>query len=73
MAEQFERLAAEALALDPERREQLVQLLVASLEGHSDDDVLAAEVERRSADMESGATQGLALSEALDLIRARLK
>ena len=69
----FELLAAEALKLTPGEREQFVQLLVASLDIDEDaDDALAAEVERRNKDVESGAAQGIPLDEALALVRSRL-
>ncbi|NVD99083.1 MULTISPECIES: addiction module protein [unclassified Massilia] len=74
MQTHFELLAAEALKLLPQEREAFVQLLTASLEADiSNDDALASEVERRIADVESGATHVIPMAEALALVRASLK
>lgn len=74
MESTFERLAAQALTLTPDEREAFVQLLSASLEDDSAaDDALDADIARRVADIESGATQAIPMDEALMLVRAGLK
>ena len=74
MQSQFELLAAEALRLTSNEREAFLQLLTASLdEDVVAEDLLATEIERRIADVESGATQVIAVDEALALVRADLK
>jgi len=74
MQTQFELLATEALKLLPQEREAFVQLLIDSLEADvSIDDALASEVERRIADVESGATHVIPMAEALALVRTSLK
>ena len=67
--DQFELLAAQALELMPQEREAFVQLLIASLETEASvDDALAAEVERRIAEIENGTTQLIPMGEALALV-----
>lgn len=74
MQTQFELLAREALKLTLDEREAFLQLLTASLnEDAVAEDVLATEIERRIADVESGATRVIAVDEALALVRAGLK
>lgn len=74
MQTQFELLAREALKLTLDEREAFLQLLTASLnEDAVAEDVLAAEIERRIADVESGATRVIAVDEALALVRSGLK
>lgn len=74
MQTQFELLAAEALRLTSDEREAFLQLLTASLDEDAiAEDVLATEIERRIADVESGATHVIAVDEALALVRAGLK
>ncbi len=74
MQSQFELLTTEALKLTSDEREAFVQLLLASLATEADiDEALAAEVERRNADVESGKTQVVPIGEALALVRAGLK
>ena len=74
MQKQFDLLATEMLKLTVDEREALAQLLLASLDAEADnDDALAAEVERRIADVESGATKAIPMHEALSLVRACLK
>lgn len=71
---QFELLAREALKLTLDEREAFLQLLTASLnEDAVAEDVLAAEIERRIADVDSGATRVIAVDEALAVVRAGLK
>jgi len=74
MQSQFELLASEALKLTSDEREAFLQLLAASFDEVSGaEDALATEIERRIADVESGATPVIAVSEALALVRAGLK
>jgi putative addiction module component (TIGR02574 family) len=74
MQTQFELLAAEALRLTSDEREAFLQLLAASLDEDAvAEDLLATEIERRIADVESGATHVIAVDEALALVRAGLK
>lgn len=74
MRSQFDILVAEALKLTADEREAFVQLLATSLDQDGvADEALAAEVERRVADVERGATSVLPLDEALALVRAGIK
>lgn len=74
MQTQFDLLAAEALRLTTHEREAFLQLLAASLDDDAvAEDLLATEIERRIADVESGATQVIGIDEALVLLRAGLK
>ena len=74
MQSHFELLTTQALKLTSDERESLVQLLLTSLAQEDDnDEALAAEVERRNADIESGEVQVIPIDEALALIRAGLK
>lgn len=74
MRSQFDILVAEALKLTADEREAFVQLLATSLDQDGvADEALAAEVERRVADVERGATPVIPLDEALALVRAGLK
>ena len=74
MQSQFELLTTQALKLTSEERESLVQLLLTSLTQEADiEEALAAEVERRNADIESGEVQAIPIDEALAMIRAGLK
>jgi putative addiction module component (TIGR02574 family) len=74
MQSRFELLAAAALKLTSDEREAFVQLLAASLDQDgAAEDALAAEIEHRIADVESGATQVIPMDEALALVRAGLK
>ncbi|MBA5688061.1 addiction module protein [Rugamonas apoptosis] len=74
MQSQFDILTAQALKLTPDEREAFVQLLAASLDQDiAEDEALAAEVARRIADLESGATQAIPLADAFASVRAGLK
>lgn len=74
MQSQFELLTTQALKLTSEERESLVQLLLTSLTQEADiEEALAAEVERRNADIESGEVQAIPIDEALAMIRAGWK
>jgi putative addiction module component (TIGR02574 family) len=74
MANQLEALEAEALKLTSGERAAFAQLLLASLDEDAEiEEAWAAEVERRIADVESGAVQVIPISEALAQVRAALK
>ena len=74
MGNQLEALEAEALKLTSSERAAFAQLLLASLDEDSEiEEAWATEVERRIADIESGAVQVIPISEALDRVRAALK
>jgi len=71
---QLEILEAEVLKLTPGERAALAQRLLASLDEDADiEEAWAAEVERRIADVESGAVQVIPIAEALARVRAALK
>jgi putative addiction module component (TIGR02574 family) len=70
----LELLEEEALRLTPGERASLAQRLLASLEVDSEiEEAWAAGVERRIAEVESGAVQAIPISEALAQVRASLK
>ena len=74
METQLEILESEALKLTLGERAALAQRLLASLDEDSEiEDVWAAEIERRIADVESGAVQVIPIAEALARVRAALK
>jgi putative addiction module component (TIGR02574 family) len=74
MANQLEALEAEALKLKSSERAAFAQLLLASLDEDAEiEEAWAAEVERRIADVESGAIQVIPISEALAQLRTALK
>jgi putative addiction module component (TIGR02574 family) len=74
MQSRFDLLASEALRLTADEREAFLQLLTASLdEDAGAEGLLAAEIERRIADVESGGTPVIGMDEALALVRAGLK
>lgn len=58
----MEEVARQALALDEQERAEVAARLLDSLEqsDEAEDDVWAAELERRAAELESGAVQGVA-------------
>lgn len=71
MARSARELFEEVMGLDPEERETLLRLLIESLDAESEEGVDAAwraEVERRMAELDSGAVQSLPWDE----LRARL-
>ena len=71
---QLEILETEALKLTPGEREALAQRLLASLDEDAEiEDAWAAEIERRIAEVESGAVQVIPIAEALARVRATLK
>ena len=74
MDTELEKLEAEALKLTPGERAALAQRLLASLEEDTEiEDAWAQEVERRIAEVESGAVQVIPIEEALARVRAALK
>lgn len=75
MDTELEKLEAEALKLTPGERAALAQRLLASLEEEYTEieDAWAQEVERRIAEVESGAVQVIPIEEALARVRAALK
>jgi putative addiction module component (TIGR02574 family) len=74
METQLEIVEAEALKLTLGERAALAQRLLASLDEDSElEDAWAAEIERRIADVESGAVQVIPIAEALARVRATLK
>jgi putative addiction module component (TIGR02574 family) len=74
MGIQLETLEAEALKLTSGERAAFAQLLLASLDEDAEiEDAWAAEVERRIAEVESGAVQVVPIAEALAQVRATLR
>jgi putative addiction module component (TIGR02574 family) len=71
---QLEILEAEALKLTPSERAALAQRLLTSLDEDAEiEEAWAVEVERRIAEVESGAVQVVPIAEALARVRAALK
>jgi len=71
---ELEKLEAEALKLSPGERAALAQRLLASLEVDAEiEDVWAVELQRRIAEVESGAAPVIPIDEALRQARAALK
>jgi len=74
METQLELLESEALKLTPGERAALAQRLLASLDEDAEiEDTWAAEIERRIAEVESGAVQVIPIAEALARVRAAFK
>lgn len=74
MDTELEKVEAEALKLRPGERAALAQRLLASLEEDNEiEEAWAQEVERRIAEVESGAVQLIPIEEALTRVRAALK
>jgi putative addiction module component (TIGR02574 family) len=74
METQLEILESEALKLTLGERAALAQRLLASLDEDAEiEDAWAAEIERRIAEVESGAVQAIPIAEALARVRAALK
>lgn len=73
MGNRLEMLEAEAMKLTSGERAAFAQLLLASLDDDSEiEEAWAAEIERRIADVESGAVQVIPVSQALAQVRATL-
>lgn len=69
-----ELITTEAMKLSSDEREAIVQVLIASLEHDAEaDEALAAEVERRIAEIEHGTVRAIPMDEALAQVRASLK
>lgn len=69
----FRAIESEALALEPEKRRALVESLRASLDSaDAIEEAWVEEVERRIADVESGAVQLIPMDVALAQVRAKL-
>ena len=74
MEAEIDKLEAEALKLAPGERAALAQRLLASLEEDAEiEEAWAVEIERRIAEVESGAIQVIPIEEALAPVRASLK
>ena len=74
MGIQLETLEAEALKLSSGERAAFAQLLLASFDEDAEiEDAWAAEVERRIAEVQSGAVQVVPIAEALAQVRATLR
>ena len=74
MKTQLELLEPESLKLVPSERAALAQRLLASLDKDAEtEEAWAVEIERRIADVESGAVQVVPIAEALAQVRAALK
>jgi putative addiction module component (TIGR02574 family) len=74
MEAEIDKLEAEALKLAPGERAALAHRLLASLEEDAEiEEAWAVEIERRIAEVESGAVQVIPIEEALARVRASLK
>jgi putative addiction module component (TIGR02574 family) len=74
MGNQLEMLELEALKLTSGERAAFAQVLLASLDEDTEiEDAWASEVERRIADVESGAVKVIPIADALAQVRAALK
>jgi putative addiction module component (TIGR02574 family) len=74
MASNVDLLEAEALQLPPADRARLVERLIASLDADPEvEEAWAAEVERRNAEIESGAVSLIPGSEALAQLKAQFR
>lgn len=74
MSTTVEELEAEVLSLSSAQRARLVEKLIASLDSEPDiENAWAAEVERRHAEIESGAVSLLSGPEAMARLRAKFQ
>jgi putative addiction module component (TIGR02574 family) len=74
MSASIETLEAKALQLSPAERARLVERLIASLDIDPEvDEAWAAEVERRNAEIESGAVSLVPGPEALAKLKAQFR
>lgn len=64
-----QEVARKALELDEQDRAEIAALLLDSLEENAEDAAWIAEIERRGAEMESGAVQGIPWEELRDRLR----
>ena len=66
MSTNFDALSSQAMSLPPDQRFELAQLLWESVEGQLDEDEeLFAEIERRNAEIESGAARTFSHDEVM--------
>jgi len=65
----FDTLTTQALSLPPEQRMELAERLWTSVEGPLEDEALFAEIERREAEIESGAVKTIPYEQAMREIR----
>jgi putative addiction module component (TIGR02574 family) len=73
MSPTFDSLTTLALALPPEQRVLLAERLWTSVEGTFDDDEIITEIERREAELASGAVQPISFDQAMRENRESLK
>ncbi len=74
MASEVDLLEAEVLRLSPADRARLVERLIASLDADPEvEEAWAAEVERRNAEIESGAVSLVPGPEALSELKAQFR
>ncbi|MCI0334296.1 MAG: addiction module protein [Planctomycetes bacterium] len=74
MSPSLDVITAQALALPPEQRIELAQRIWSSVENqYGEDDELFAEIARRDAEIESGATKPMPFSQAMREIRDSLQ
>ena len=74
MSSTLEALEADALQLSPAERARLVERLIASLDTDPEiEEAWAAEVERRNAEIESGAVSLIPGPEALARLKAQFR
>lgn len=74
MAVSVEQLEAEALQLPASERARLAERLIASLDQEADhEQVWAAEVQRRLADLQAGRVQTIPAADVISAARARLR
>jgi putative addiction module component (TIGR02574 family) len=65
----LEEVVRQALALDEHDRAEVAARLLDSLEQEEEEDAWEAELERRAADMESGAVQGVSWGDLRERLR----
>lgn len=74
----LEDLKTQALKLSPRERDELIRVLIASIDGGADDSPEAIarawdeEIERRVADLDAGRTQAIPAEQVMDEIRAMI-
>lgn len=65
----LEEVVRQALALDEQDRAEVAARLLDSLEQDEEEDAWEAELERRAAEMESGAVQGISWEDLRERLR----
>lgn len=73
MSPSLDHVTTQAMALPPEQRIVLAERLWTSVEGPLEDDEILAEIERREAEVASGAVQPIPFEQAMREIRDSLK